>query len=342
MPLTSFERVIAALEGRTTGRLPFTMTLSLYGARLSGCPLTEYYRNPERYAEGQDRVVDLIDPDILFAPFALPLEAEAFGSELVFLPDNPPNIRKPAFRNPEDFAACELPTAGDHAGLSYLLESVGKLSKKYRGQKPVCAVLTAPVDLPALIMGIDMWIDTLLFHEQLAEAILDKAILHFSGLANALLAEGAGFIATPIMFSHPAVLYKKMIDEQILPALRRAFAQVNGPLVFHHGGNPIVPLLEDYLSLPNVAAFAVDHRDSLAEARRITGPSRLLLGNLNGPTLSRLPASEIMDKVDRILSDRANDPCFIFATSAADVPWNTPAGTLAAMSEKIRSWKAAP
>lgn len=338
MTTTSFERVMAAFQGQPMERPPFTMTLSLFGAKLIGCPLTEYYHDPERYAEGQDAVVDLCDPDILFAPFALTLEAEAFGSEIVFLPDNPPNIRKPAFRNPEEFMGLQLPDIDNHPSLLYFRESVRHLSLKHKGKKPICGVVTAPVDLPALIMGIDMWIEILLFHEHIAQDILNKASEHFISLANALLADGADFIALPIMFTHPSLLYRKLIDELILPTLHRSFQEVKGPIVFHHGGNPIVPLLNDYLNLPNVAAFAVDHRDSMIEARSIIGPNRLLLGNLNGPNLSRLPVEKILDKVNEILTDRNNDPCFVFATSAADVPWNTPPATIKAIADLICTW----
>jgi len=330
---------MAALQNKPMERPPFTMTLSLFGAKLIGCPLTEYYRNPERYAEGQDAVVYLCDPDILFAPFALTLEAEAFGSEVVFLPDNPPNIRKPAFRNPEEFINLELPDIDSHPSLLYFRESACRLARKYKGKKPICGVVTAPVDLPALIMGIDMWIETLLFHERIAQDVLDKTSEHFIRLANALLSDGADFIALTTVFTHPIILYRKLIEELILPTLHRSFQEVKGPIVFHHGGNPIVPLLNDYLDLPNVAAFAVDHRDSLSEARSIIGPNRLLLGNLNGPNLSRLPIDKILDKVGDILTDRNDDPCFVFSTSAADVPWATQPATIKAIAGKIRFWE---
>ncbi len=338
MTTTSLDRIISALQGRKTDRPPFTMTLSLYGAGLTGCSLPEYYRNPERYLKGQDAVVGLVDPDILFAPFALTLEAEAFGCELVFPPANPPNIRKPAFRDPEAFKSLKVPDADQSPGLAYLRESVRLLSGKYKGVKPVCAVLTAPVDLPSLLMGIDMWVETLLFDESLAENILETAGRHFIAMANTLLADGADFIALPVMFTHPSLLYRKTIDETILPVLHRTFAEVKGPIVFHHGGNPIVRHFKDYLDLPQVGAFALDHRDSLDEARTIAGPGRLLLGNLNGPALNRMSPDSILKKVDRILSDRQDDPCFIFATSAADIPLDTAPETLAAISTRIRSW----
>jgi uroporphyrinogen decarboxylase len=336
--MNSLERVLAALAGTPQPRPPFTLTLSLYGARLTGCHLTEYYRIPERYAEGQEAVMDLCSPDILFSPFALTLEAQAFGSELKFLPDNPPNIRRPAVRSAEAFLRLPLPDAAGHPSLLYLRESVRRLAGKINGTTPVCGILTAPVDLPAIVMGIDMWIETLIFFPEMAAAILEMAQAHFVGMANALLADGANFIGLTTVFSNPQVMFPKMIDTVILPALARAFREVQGPIVFHHGGNPMLPYLEGYLALPNVAAFAIDHRDSLSEARHILGPGRLLLGNLNGLTLSRLPRDKVLEDVGSILADRKDDPCFIFSTAAADVPWDTPPELIQAISGKIRAF----
>ncbi len=335
--MTSLERVLGALHGKPRSRPPFTLTLSLYGARLIGCPLTEYYRDPARYLEGQQAVMALCAPDILFGPFALTLEAEAFASELIFPPANPPNVRKPSVRSPENFLRLELPDVESHPSLLYLRESVRRLAAEYKGRTPICGIITAPVDLPAIVMGIDRWIETLLFAPDLAAAVLEAACKHFIGFANALLADGADFIGLTTVFSHPTILFRQQIDEMILPALDRSFRELEGPVVFHHGGNPMAPHLHDYLGLPNVAAFVLDHRDSLTEARRILGPARLILGNLEGPTLSRAPMEIVLDKVDCILEDRKDDPCFIFSTSGPDVPWDTPPELVRAIAERIQS-----
>lgn len=336
--MNSFERVLAALHGTPQTRPPFTLTLSLYGAKLTQCPLVEYYRQPARYLAGQEAIVELCSPDIIFSPFSLPLEAEAFGSELQFLPTYPPNVRKPAIRTPEEFPFDRMPDLNSHPSLAYLIESTRLLTGKYSTEIPICGILTAPVDLPAIIMGAESWIETLVVKPDLAQTILEAAGRHFASMANALFANGAAFIALPVMFTHPSLLYKKLIDELILPALAHSFTLVNGPIVFHHGGNPINPTLKDYLALPNVGAFVVDHRDSLAEARAIVGPDRLLLGNLNGPTMSQLSPQSILAKVSTILNDRRGDPHFIFATSAADIPWDTPAELLQAIAAMVVSF----
>jgi uroporphyrinogen decarboxylase len=314
------------------------MTLSLYGARLTGCPLEEYYRNAACYDEGQAAVRALCQPDILFAPFALSIEAAAFGCELQVFADYPPNIRRPAVRSPEAFAALELPDIDSHPRLLYLREAVRLMTARWNKEVPVCAVLTTPVDLPALVMGIDGWIDTLITRPDLARTVLDHSTRHFVGLANALLAEGAAFVALPMIFTNPRFLYQKLVDDLILPVIREAFAQVRGPIVIHHGGNPLLPTVQAFLDLPQVAAYAFDHRDALAEARSILGPSRLMLGGINGPTLGYGPLETTLARVKAVLDDRRHDPAFIFASAGADVPYAVEPARIAAIARAVQTW----
>ena len=93
--MTSLERIMCTLTGEPTDCMPFTMLLSLYGASLIKCKTSEYYRSPQMWFEGQEAVVEHFNPDILISPFSFPLEAEAFGSELIFLDKYAPNVRKP-------------------------------------------------------------------------------------------------------------------------------------------------------------------------------------------------------------------------------------------------------
>lgn len=337
--ISSLQRIVAALEGKPQQRPPYTFVLSLYGAKLTDCPLTDYYRDPRCYVKGQEAVFELCAPDILFAPFVAGLEAETFGSELKFFADYPPNIRKPAVRSADEFLDAAMPDMESDSSACYLRESVRCLAEKFRDKTPICALLTTPVDLPAIVMGMDMWIETLVLAPEKAAAVIDKTTNHFVRMANTLLAEGAAFVCLPTMFANPRILYPKLIDTLIIPALIKAFDQIDGPIVFHHGGNPIVPYLKGYLSLPKVAGFVVDHRDSLHEARKILGAKRLLLGNLCGPTLAKTPPEHIFKKVECILEHSKGDAHFIFATSAADIPWDTPPELLQAISKKICTFR---
>lgn len=337
--MTSLERVLGAVRGVRQERPPFTLTLSMYGARLTGCPLKEYYRSPSRYADGQMAVLETFSPDIIFGPFALPLEAEAFGSELVFFDNNPPNVRKPAFRSPEASDQLAIPVTAHHAGLSYIKESIRLLAERLQGRTTLCAILTAPTDLPAILFGIEGWLEILLFDEERASMIMEVMHRYFVDFVNELFALGAHFVALPAVLTNPQLLQPSIIRKRIIPALERSFSEVKGPLVFHHGGMPVAKILRDFVHLPNIAGFAIDQRDSFADAREAIGPDRVLLGNLHGPTLSALNPESARARVAAILEDRKADDRFVFATAAADVPWNTPAETIHAVVDTIRSYR---
>ena len=230
--MTSLERVLAALRGEAADRRAHTLTLSLYGARLSGCPMRDYFSDPRRYLEGQNEVVRRLDPDILFTPFALPLEALAYGGEAVWFDRFPPNLRKPPFRD-----ANQVQPLGE--GLlaapmvAYLLDATVLMVQAHGREKPVCAVVTAPVDLPAMLLGIEGWLEILLFQPDWAEALLDLAQDHFLRLTAAFFAAGAAFVACPVMFANLRLVTPGLLEGRILPALARAFGQVQGPVVFH-------------------------------------------------------------------------------------------------------------
>jgi len=336
--MTSMERVLSALKGTEADRRAFTMTLSLYGAKLTGCPLPEYYTSPERYLQGQIAVSEQCKPDILFAPFALSLEAQAFGSTITFLEKSPPNVRKLLIRNPGDIGLLKAPDVEKDDGLQYLLSSAKLLAGHFKQAVPICGVLTSPMDLPAIIMGVENWLEILLFDRKKALSVIDCMSGYFVSIANKMFESGVSFIAMAMVFTNPQILLQKTLAEFIVPALSEIFAKVKGPIVFHHGSVPIAGYLPLYQGLPNVAGFVLDHRDSFADARNRIGENRLLLGNLDGPTLGKYRTVTAVEKARNILETTKADRSCIFATSGGDVSWDTPLETITGIHDLLGSY----
>ncbi len=332
--MTSMERVLCALRGEPSDRRAFTLALSLYGSRLTGCPTMDYYSDSARYVEGQREVVRFIDPDIVFSPFALPFEALAYGGEGVWLDNFPPNVRKPPFREQQEVGSLGEGLLLDQ-GVAYLVESTRLLAEEFGPARPVCAVATAPVDLPAMLLGIETWLEILLFDHERAARLMDLATDHFLRLTGAYFAAGAAFVAIPVMFANLRIVTPALLEKTILPCLAQAFVQAAGPLVYHHGGNRILDHLQHYASLPNVAGFLFDPRDSLDRAREALGPQRLMLGNLNGPGLARMQPREAHAIASELLASRSADRNFVLASAHADIPFDTRLETLLAVRRAV-------
>ncbi len=333
------DRVSLRLQGKPTDRAPFAPLAPLYGARLISCPLNEYYASPQKYLEGQMAIVDALEPDILFTPFALVMEAEAFGSKAIYFEKNPPNLKVPAIASLADIANLSVPDLENHPCLMYLLESTQLLVEQYKNQIPIAAIVSSPTELPALIMGIENWIDTLLFHPEETRQMMELISSFFVKFANSLLSIGASFIFTPASFSNPTVITHNIAKNIIVPELRKQYAKINGPIVFHHGGARLLPFLELLHNLPNVVGFVLDPRDSFDESRAIMGNDLAIMGNINGPLLLRANPKTIEGWVLKLLENRKNDSKYIMTTSNADIPYDTPLKNLKIITETIKKYE---
>jgi uroporphyrinogen decarboxylase len=319
------ERVFGTIMGNPKpDRIPFTLTATLYGARLTNCKVEEYYSVPEKFCRGQIAVVNEFEPDIIFSPFALVKEAEAFGSSIAYIAHNAPNLKKPVFENFNDIHSLSLPDLENNPGLNYLIESTRMLAEQYKGQIPIAAICSSPTELPALLMGIEGWLDTLLFHPEEASRLMQLTSQFFVALANKLLANGASCIVTFANFSNPTILTRGIVQEKMIPVLKESYAQINGPIIFHHGGPPIIPFLDLYPQLPNLAGIVISPKDTFQQVREIVGNDLTVFGNLNGPLLWKANPKTIEKWCTEILNDRKDDAHFIFATSNADIPYDTP------------------
>ena len=337
--MNSLERILASLSGKFADRPAVSMTLSLYGARLTNCPLSKYYTDPASYVAGQRVVKEKFTPDLLFAPFVLSAEGEAFGSKVTFFDNHPPNVIKHAANSAKEALFLSPPDINKSHRLLYIREAIKILSSIYGKDTPIAGIAVGPADLPSLIIGIDAWLEALLFDINTARKLLDMTASYFVKWANCLLDDGANFIAIPSVFCNPRIITPKIIEKIILPVYKKAFSQIKGPVVIHHGANKITPFLNYYQSLPNVVAFVLDPQDKFSVAREIVGREKLLMGNINELALSRITPEKIRISCEKILKERSNDPFFILATSGADIQYDTPEENILAIREAIENFK---
>ena len=337
--MKSLERVFAAVAGKAVDRRPVGLTLSLYGSRLTGCPLQDLYTNADKYVEGQLAVKKTFETDILFTPFVLTAITESFGGEVKYFKNCPPNMTKPAFASSSEFIKFDISNIEKHPRIAYLIESSQKLAAKVSADTALAAIFISPIDLPAIIMGMDAWLETLLFREDEAGKILEMMSSFFVKTANAFFSSGSHFLALPSVFCNPAIITQRIVDDIALPVLKESFSKLNGPVVLHHGGSPMNAFLSSLKSLPNVIGFAVDQMDKFDDARSAVGNEKVLLGNIDGPTLNKKTAEQVRSQCTNILNNRRGDPHFIFSSSGPDIALDTPPENITAIVQAIKDFE---
>lgn len=339
--MNSRDRVMAAVTGKPFDKRPFSGVFSLYGSKLTGVPTEQYYTDSQAYIEGQTKVMELIEPDLISTPLTLVAEGESFGSHIKFLDQRPPNLKLPAISSLDDIAKLNVPDISSHPRLVYTIECLRGLKKRFGNDVMIAGLLLNPSDIPLMISSMEVWLPAVVRKEEGVERLLEKVIPFFLSWANALVDEGADILVMPSPFTIPTVVTRELAISYAKPVLEETFSKLQVPLFLHHVGAPYAKFIDIFADLPNLAGFVIDHRDSLELAREKAGPETLILGGLDGPNLDLLTTEEVEQKTLSILEDRRNDPHFMFMFTGPDVNYNTPLENILAAKRTIENFYSA-
>jgi uroporphyrinogen decarboxylase len=338
--MNAYQRVMNTLQGKPVDRVPVFAVLGAYGGRLTGTDLRTLYSDIAAYVTGQRAVQEAFGLDMVLAPFDYSAIVEAFGGEVVWFDEQPPNLKRPSVTSAAAALALPLPDPLRTGRLPFIVQATQQLSAIYLEQVPVFAALPGPVALPALIMGLEAWLETLLFDEAAAQQLLEYCGDFFVTWANTLLEAGATALIVTEGMASAEVSPRSLFAEKMMPHLHSMFARVRGPMVFHHTGGRINPILDLLPGLPGLAGVVVSSRDDLAEARQCLGPELLLLGNLDNLGFPAASAAEIRERSLTCLCAAVPGGPFILANSGADIPLSTPQENLRAMIAASETYSA--
>ncbi len=332
------ERVLAVIKGEFPDRPSFAGVLSLYGAKLTNCPIDRYYSNPDAYLEGQKRVVELVNPDIIVSPFILAQEGEAFGSKTIYLPKQPPNLKIPAIASLDQISKLTIPKIENSPRLVYTRMVVEKLKDTFGADYMIAAPILNPVDIPIMITSMENWLPAVIDEDSRVENLLALTIPFFMKWASALTKAGADFFIFPSVFTLPSIVTREIVKRYAIPVLTKVFSELKIPVVLHHVGALYLDFLDILKDLPNLAGFVIDHRDSLEKARGLIKPEQLLFGGIDGPNLDKYSPDGVKRKTLKVLKEQRHDPHSIFTMTGPDVNYDTPVENLLILQKTVKNF----
>ncbi|MFA7403578.1 MAG: uroporphyrinogen decarboxylase family protein [Pelobacteraceae bacterium] len=336
--MNSMERMQATMAGKPLDRRAVAPVLGLYGARLINCPLERYYSDPFAYARGQAAVREMFQPDVLYAPLAFASIGAAFGGELVHLDTMPPDLRTPAIQSIQQWNTLVPPDPDKHPQLLYFRDTIRLLAAQYGGEVPIVIMIPIPTEIPDMVMGLEGWLETVLFNPTAAQRVMEKIIPFYVRMVNGFFAAGASFVVMPCGFASSAIATRKMVSLFTRPILVNVLAQLNGPVVLQSMGAPMLDHLDLLTDMPQVSAFMVDQTDDLAMARSVIGPDSVLFGGLDCTNIGRMTATQVEERCRAILEERRQDARFVLGTSGPDVAWHTPPENIRALRKAADSF----
>lgn len=172
--LTSMERVVLALKGEPTDRVPVCSLAIGVTRQITGAAFPEFSMNSELAAEAMRYANRIVGDDIFLCFTDLSVEAADFGQEVIF-PANTtahPNYEKPLIRSADDYG--RLPSFGAAAGkrMGTYLDVCSRLLKEDGGQHPVLGFVYGPLGVLGMMRGMEkLYLDILEYPDKVKEGL---------------------------------------------------------------------------------------------------------------------------------------------------------------------------
>jgi len=332
--MTSMERVLTTLSHKEPDRVPLFLLATMHGAKELGLSIKEYFATGENVAEGQIRINKKYKTDCFYPFFYAPLETEAFGGEVLYSEDGPPNSGIPCIRDIEKIMSLDAPKVKDTKVLHKVLKSIEILKQHAKNETPIIGVVMSPFSLPVLQLGFEKYLDIMHFRKDLFDRLMKVNQEFCIDWANAQLEAGATAITyfDPVSSSTiiPGDLYLKTGFE----IAKQTIAAIKGPTATHFASGNCLPIT-DLIAQTGTAVIGVSSMEDLVVLKQACRNKLTLLGNMNGVEMRRWTKDQADTIVRDIIYKAAPGGGFILADNHGEIPFQVSDDVLIAISDAV-------
>jgi len=335
--MTSTQRMGLALNHQEADRVPFLLPTVLQGARELGMSIREYFSSAAAVAEGQLRLRAKYGHDAVIGFMYGAVEVEAWGGEVIFRDNGPPNAGEPFLQTPEQLWRLTPPVIDEAPILRRVLEIIRRLKAHVGDDVPVMGSVISPFSLPVMQMGFDRYLD-LLYEQPALFARLMRVNEEFCvAWANAQLAAGAGAIAYADPVSSPTIVPRELYLRTGFPLAQRVISRIEGGVAISFASGCGLPILDLVLQTGAVGVSASTLED-LAAVKAICRGRLAVMGNLNAIAMRRWTPAQAEAEVKTALAKAGPGGGFILTDNHGEIPWQVPDEILQTIAEAVQTW----
>ncbi len=335
--ITGMDRLTAAVNGTTSDRIPVFCNLIDQGAKELGMPLKQYFSKGEYVAEAQLRMHEKYGYDNIWSLFYVGKEAELLGCRrIIFAAEGSPNVGEMILKNYDDIHKLQVPDdLTGHPAFEEPLKCLKILRKEVGGRYPICAYVTASMTLPAMLIGMEKWMELfLLGPAEVRDELLTKCSDFFRKEIAAYRAAGADILVYANAFGSTDFIPMNLFRVRSLYWMKRDLQPggTNG-LVYYCGGARMNPVIDQVIEQLGISTFYLSPLDDLAEGKKIINGRALTCGVINDIKLIDWSKEEIRTEVKRMLAAGMPGGKFLFGTLV--MPYAIPEENIRTMLEAV-------
>jgi len=335
--ITSMQRVLTTLGHSEPDRVPLFLLLTMHGAKELGLSIRDYFSSARHVVEGQLRLRAKYRHDCLYPFFYAPLEVEAWGGEVVYYDDGPPNSGQPLIRKAEDILSLEPPRVRDTPCLVRVLEAERQLKERVGDTVPIIGVVMSPFSVPVMQLGFGPYLELIDERPTLVDHLMRVNEEFCVEWANAQLEAGATAICYFDPVASPTIVPPDLYRGLGHPVATRTLARIKGPTATHLASGRTLPIIDD-LARTGTAAVGVSCEEDLAALKAACRGRLTILGQLNGIAMRNWTPSQAEAAVKAAISGAGAGGGFLLADNHGEIPWQVPDDVLFAISEAAHTF----
>ncbi len=335
--MTSLQRVQTTLGHEEPDRVPLFLLVTMHGARELGVSIETYFSKAEHVVEGQLRMRSKFRNDCVYNFFYAPLEVEAWGGEVLYREDGPPNSGEPIIRSPGAIERLEAPEIGENACLQKVLDATRMLKEKVGDSAPVIGVVMSPFSLPIMQMGFERYLDLMYERPESFEKLMRVNEEFCVKWANAQLSAGVSAICYFDPAASTTITPRALYLDTGLRVAKRTLSRIKGPTATHLASGRCLPVIGD-IARTGTAAIGVSAHEDIAEVKKACAGRIAVIGNLNGVEMRRWTPEQAERAVKRAIAGAGPGGGFILSDNHGEIPWQVPEDVLLAISEAVHRW----
>jgi uroporphyrinogen decarboxylase len=335
--MTSLQRVLTTLGHQEPDRVPFFLLVTLHGAKELGMSIKSYFSKPEHVAEGQIRLRKRYRHDCISSFFYAPAEVEAWGGEVIFSENGPPNSGEPFIRKSEHIKSLEPPKVAETPCLVNVLKATEMLKARVGDDAPIIGVVMSPFSLPVMQMGFDKYFSLMYEQPDLFDRLMKINEAFCADWANAQLKAGATAICYFDPVSSSTITPREMYLKTGFEIAKRTLSRIQGPTATHLASGRCLPVAKD-IAQTGTAVIGVSALEDLADIKAVCRGKITVLGNLNGIEMRRWTPEQAENFVKEAIAKAAPGGGYILSDNHGEIPWQVPDEVLTAISEAVHKW----
>lgn len=331
------ERVLTTLSHKEPDRVPQFLLLTMHGAKELGISIKEYFSKGENVVEGQLRLQKKYRNDCYYPFFYAPLEVEAFGGQVIYSEDGPPNSGLPIIRNIEKILELEPPKISESKMLHKVLFAIEKLKEKAQSDIPIIGVAMSPFSLPVMQLGFEKYLEIMHYRKDLFDHLMRVNEAFCVEWSNAQLAAGATAICYFDPVSSSTIIPKELYLETGFKIAQQTLAQIKGATATHFASGNCLPIA-DLLPQTGTSVVGISSIENLAKLKEAYKNKLTILGNLNGIEMRRWTTEEATENVRKVIEIAAPGGGFILSDNHGEIPFQVSDEVLMAISEAVHEY----